>query len=108
MKGLLIERVITLTPMFMTHIKRKHVMDYIAIGGLLMAFCTFMGRLLYRRKQEILEAERRISDIESKLLVLETKTESNEADIDELYDLVRELSKIKSDISEIKGMLKSK
>ena len=83
-------------------------MDYIAIGALLMAFCTFIGRLLYRRKQEILEAERRISDIESKLLVLETKTESNEADIDELYDLVRELSKIKSDISEIKGMLKSK
>ncbi|AXZ47413.1 TPA: hypothetical protein ACPYV3_002858 [Citrobacter freundii] len=83
-------------------------MDYIAIGGLLMAFFTFMGRLLYRRKQEILEAERRISDIESKLLVLETKTENNESDIDELYDLVRELSKIKSDISEIKGMLKSK
>lgn len=83
-------------------------MDYIAIGGLLMAFFTFMGRLLYRRKQEILEAERRISDIESKLLVLETKTENNESDIDELYDLVRELSKIKSDISEIKRMLKSK
>ena len=66
-------------------------MDYIAIGGLLMAFFTFMGRLLYRRKQEILEAERRISDIESKLLVLETKTENNESDIDELYDLVREI-----------------
>lgn len=83
-------------------------MDYIAIGGLIIGFFTFMGRLLYRRKQDILEAERRISDIESKLLVLETKTENNESDIDELYDLVRELSKIKSDISEIKGMLKSK
>ncbi|EOX8490465.1 hypothetical protein AIT87_003602 [Salmonella enterica subsp. houtenae] len=67
-----------------------------------------MGRLLYRRKQEILEAELRIGDIESTLLVLETKTESNKSDIDELYDLVRELSEIKSDISEIKGMLKSK
>ena len=78
-------------------------MDYIAIGDLIIGFFTFIGRLLYRRKQEILEAERRISDIESKLLVLETKTENNE-----LYDLVRELSKIKSDISEIKGMLKSK
>ncbi|AYL55899.1 hypothetical protein QDQ61_15395 [Citrobacter freundii] len=83
-------------------------MDYIAIGDLIIGFFTFIGRLLYRRKQEILEAERRISDIESKLLVLETKTENNESDIDELYDLVRELSKIKSDISEIKGMLKSK
>ncbi|RVS44371.1 hypothetical protein EOL10_29335, partial [Citrobacter freundii] len=82
-------------------------MDYIAIGDLIIGFFTFIGRLLYRRKQEILEAERRISDIESKLLVLETKTENNESDIDELYDLVRELSKIKSDISEIKGMLKS-
>ncbi|EPG9738779.1 hypothetical protein KE027_005332, partial [Citrobacter freundii] len=78
-------------------------MDYIAIGDLIIGFFTFIGRLLYRRKQEILEAERRISDIESKLLVLETKTENNESDIDELYDLVRELSKIKSDISEIKG-----
>lgn len=67
-----------------------------------------MTRLLYRRKQEILEAERRISDIESMLQVLETKTESNEADIDELYDLVRDLSKIKSDTSVIKGILKSK
>ncbi|WP_248797625.1 hypothetical protein [Escherichia coli] len=67
-----------------------------------------MARLLYRRKQEILEAERRISDIESMLLVLETKIESNEADIDELYDLVRDLSKIKSDTSKIKGILKSK
>ena len=83
-------------------------MDQIAIGGLIIGFFTFIGHLLYRRKQEILEAERRISDIESKLLVLETKTENNESDIDELYDLVRELSKIKSDISEIKGMLKSK
>ncbi|MHB9179316.1 hypothetical protein ACWKLL_017560 [Citrobacter freundii] len=83
-------------------------MDYIAIGDLIIGFFTFIGRLLYRRKQEILEAERRISDIESKLLVLEAKTENNESDIDELYDLVRELSKIKSDISEIKGMLKSK
>ncbi|HAT7578438.1 TPA: hypothetical protein JAW20_001635 [Citrobacter freundii] len=83
-------------------------MDYIAIGDLIIGFFTFIGRLLYRRKQEILEAERRISDIESKLLVLETKTENNESDIDELYDLVRELTKIKSDISEIKGMLKSK
>ncbi|MDT7482270.1 hypothetical protein RQM43_20925 [Citrobacter portucalensis] len=83
-------------------------MDYIAVGGLIIGFLTFIGRLLYRRKQEILEAERRISDIESKLLVLETKTENNESDIDELYDLVRELSKIKSDISEIKGMLKYK
>ncbi|EGT0637482.1 hypothetical protein JAG24_004770, partial [Citrobacter freundii] len=64
-------------------------MDYIAIGGLIIGFFTFIGRLLYRRKQEILEAERRISDIESKLLVLETKTENNESDIDELYDLVR-------------------
>lgn len=83
-------------------------MDYVYIGGLIIGFFTFMVHLLYRRKQEILEAERRIGDIESKLLVLETKTESNKSDIDELYDLVRELSEIKSDISEIKGMLKSK
>ncbi len=28
-------------------------MDYIAIGGLIIGFFTFIGHLLYRRKQEI-------------------------------------------------------
>ncbi|MDA8518693.1 hypothetical protein [Citrobacter sp. Igbk 16] len=83
-------------------------MDYIAIGGLILAGLGIVIRLFNSHRRVIIDAERRIGEIESDLAVLETRLTNTEKDVDVLYEMVRELSEIKSDISEIKGMLKAK
>ncbi|MBJ9269210.1 hypothetical protein I5497_19200 [Citrobacter freundii] len=83
-------------------------MDYIAIGGLIIAGLTIVIRLFTSHRKGIIDAVRRIGEIESNLAVLETRLANTQRDVDDLYEVVRELSEIKSDISEIKGMLKSR
>lgn len=70
----------------------------LCVLGLLGGFLRF----LYLTVQSY---NKRVGDIEAKVSVLETKTEGIVKDIDELKDLVKELTDIKVEISHIRAVL---